>query len=268
MPRRCKLLTCVALLAAAGVSATLAEDQRGGSGDSVDLARQDQNPVTRLYILRFEDNTQFGFGPENDVLNFFRIQPIVPLDLNENWSLLIRPIIPVVHQPWPDSTDGLSDIVLTMFVTPARAGKFIWGIGPTLLLPTATDAMIGTEKWSVGPAVAGVYLDGPWVIGAIVQNVWSFAGEHDRQDVNAMTLRPLVNYNLPGGWYLSSSPSIAANWQADSSNRWLVPIGGGVGRVFSIGGQRMSALLESYYHVVSPETGPDWQLRLQLSFLY
>lgn len=83
-----------------------------------------------------------------------------------------------------------------------------------------------------------------------------------------MTLRPLINYNLPDGWYLSSGPSIAANWKATGDNRWFVPLGGGVGKVFTIGGQRMGALLESYYHVESPELGPDWQLRFQLTFLF
>jgi hypothetical protein len=236
--------------------------------EALDLAKEDQNPVSRFYIMRFEDNAQLGFGPDDDALNFFRIQPLIPFDLNENWSLVTRAVIPIVHQPWPESTDGLGDVALAMFLTPARAGKFIWGAGPALLLPTATDERIGVEKWSAGPAVAGVYTNGPWLLGAVIQNLWSFAGDHGRQDVNVMTLRPLINYNLPNGWYLSSSPSIAANWKGDSNDRWLVPLGGGVGKIFTIGGQRMSALVESYYHIISPEIGPDWQLRLQLSFMY
>ena len=235
---------------------------------AVDLAKEDQNPLSRFYIIRFEDNAQFGFGPDNDVLNFFRIQPLIPFDLNENWNLVTRAVIPIVHQPWPESTDGLGDVALAMFLTPAKARKFIWGVGPALVLPTATDALIGAEKWLAGPAVAGVYTSGPWLVGAVIQNLWSFAGDDGRQDVNVMTLRPVINYNLPNGWYLSSSPSIAANWKADGDNRWLVPLGGGVGKIFTIGGQRMSALVESYYHIMSPEIGPDWQLRLQLSFLY
>ena len=83
-----------------------------------------------------------------------------------------------------------------------------------------------------------------------------------------MTLRPLLNYNLPGGWFLTTSPSIAANWKADHENRWLVPVGAGVGRVFHVGAQRLSATVESYYHVESVKYGPNWQMRLQLSFLY
>jgi hypothetical protein len=242
-------------------------DGAKSSSDS-ELAKEDQNPLTRFYVMRFEDNAQFGFGPHDEVLNFFRIQPLVPFKLNSDWSLYTRAIIPIVHQPWPESTDGMGDIAMTMFLTRARVGEFIWAVGPALVLPTATDGMIGTRKWSAGPAVAGVYTSGPWLVGVVTQNVWSFAGDDDRQGVNLMTLRPVINYSLAGGWYLSSSPSIAANWKATSEDRWLVPVGGGVGKVFSVGEQRMSALLESYSHVVSPTIGPDWQLRFQLSFLY
>jgi hypothetical protein len=259
-------LTGIAIVVA--MNTTPAAEAAEKNNASMDLAKQDQNPVTRLYIMRFEDNAQFGFGPDNKVLNFFRIQPIIPIDLNENWSLLTRAIIPIAHQPWPESTDGLSDTNVTMFVTPARAGKFVWGVGPALLLPTATDEIIGTGKWSAGPALAGIYSTGPWLAGAVIQNLWSFAGDDGRKDVNTMTLRPLINYNLPHGWYLTSSPSIAANWEADGDNRWLVPLGGGVGKIFTVGGRRMSAVVESYYHIMSPDIGPDWQLRLQLSFLY
>ena len=264
---QCTIQACI--LSALLLSPVFAAEQTGSDNHSAtDLVKEDQNPLTRLYAIRFEDNAQFGFGPDEDVLNFFRIQPLLPVNLNDDWSLLVRPIIPVVHQPWPESTDGLSDIVVATFLTPARAGRFIWGVGPVLVLPTATDDRIGTEKWSAGPAMGGIYTSGPWVIGAVLQNVWSFAGEDDRQDVNVMTFRPHISYNLPNGWYLSSSPSIAANWKAGGDDRWLVPLGGGVGKIFTIGGQRMSALVESYYHVKSPAIGPDWQLRFQLTFLY
>jgi hypothetical protein len=240
-----------------------------GNGPSVaELAKEDQNPITRLYVMRFEDNAQMGFGPDNQVVNFFRIQPLVPFHLNEDWTLLTRLVIPIAHQPWPESTDGLSDIALGMILTPVRGGRFTWGAGPALLLPTATDDAIGTEKWSAGPVVSGIYTQGHWLVGALIQNLWSFAGDDDRRDVNTMVLRPLLNYTLPNGWYLTSSPSIAANWKADTGDRWLVPLGGGVGRVFAIGKQRMSTTVEFYYHAESPKIGPDWQLRVQFSLLY
>jgi len=257
-----------AIGAAVLLGATLAQGQGQGDLSSEELAKQDQNPITRFYVMRFEDNAQFGFGPDDEVLNFFRIQPLIPWHLGDDWTLLTRVIIPIAHSPWPEPTDGLSDISLIAFLTPARGGDFVWGIGPAFLLPTATDESLGTRKWSAGPAAAGIVTSGPWVVGAVVQNLWSFAGDEDRMDVNTMTLRPIVNYNLPKGWYLTTSPSIGANWKADADNRWLVPLGGGVGKVFRLFGQRMSTTVEFYYHAVSPEIGPDWQLRVQHSFLY
>lgn len=267
MERLAVRLTTLALACWLVYSSAFAAGEPDEKDAMTALAKQEQNPLARLFRVQFEDNAQFGFGPDNQVLNFLRIQPVIPFDLSENWSLITRPVIPIVHQPWPESVDGLGDIGLQILLSPERAGKFIWGVGPALLFPSATDDVIGTGKWSAGPAVVGAYTSGPWVVGAIVNQLWSFAGDDSRQDVNVMTLRPFINYNLSHGWFLGSSPTITASWDADSENRWLVPLGGGVGKVFALGKKHLSLVLEGYYHVVSPNIGPDWQLRLQLTFL-
>jgi hypothetical protein len=233
-----------------------------------ELARQDQNPITRFYVMRFENNVQLGYGPHDEAINFFRFQPLIPIELTSNWTLLTRVVVPVVHQPWPETNDGLGDLSMIAFLTPARSREFTWGIGPAMLLPTATKPTLGTEKFSAGPAVAAVYTGARWVFGGVAQNLWSFTGDDDRLDVHVMTLRPLVNYNLPDGWYLTTSPSLVANWEVDDADRWLVPVGGGLGKVFRLGRQRLSSTLESSYHVERPELGPEWQIRLQLSLLY
>ena len=77
-----------------------------------------------------------------------------------------------------------------------------------------------------------------------------------------------MNYNLPRGWYLTSSPLIVANWDLDRDDRWLVPVGGGAGKVSAIAGQSIGISIEAFYHAVSPDIGPDWQLRLQLTALF
>lgn len=285
MSRRSALIAWVAL--AANLEATLAgahDPAAAPSGElkaeqeaevdapaepsATELAMQDQNPITRFYVMRFENNVQLGFGPHEEAINFFRFQPLIPVRLTPDWTLLTRVIVPVVHQPWPESNDGVGDLSLVAFLTPARSSRFIWGVGPGLLLPTATKPMLGSEKFGAGPAVAAVYTTERWVVGVVAQNLWSFAGDNDRLDVHLMTLRPLVNYNLPAGWYLTTSPSLISNWEADDTDRWVVPVGGGVGKVFTLGGQRLSSTLESYYHVERPELGPDWQIRVQLSLLY
>ena len=73
-------------------------------------------------------------------------------------------------------------------------------MGPTFTIPTATDSRLGSGKWSLGPTAVALTMQGPWVVGALINNQWSVAGWGD-QDVNAMLLQPFVNYNFGEGWY-------------------------------------------------------------------
>jgi hypothetical protein len=147
----------------------------------------------------------------------------------------------------------------------------VWGVGPVFQIPTATNHLLGTGKWSAGPG-AVLFLNAKplhMTGGLLAFNIWSFAGDDDRADVNAMTLQPFLNLNLEKGWYLTSSPLMTADWEADNDNRWTVPIGGGFGRIFKIGDQPVNANLAAYYNVVKPDdTGADWQLRAQFTFLF
>jgi hypothetical protein len=102
---------------------------------------------------------------------------------------------------------------------------------------------------------------------SLISNVWSFAGSGD-QDVNLFTWQYFINYNMPNGWYLTSAAVLTANWEADSDNTWTVPFGGGIGKIFKIGSQPINAQVSGYYNAVTPDFGADWQLRLQLQFLF
>ena len=121
---------------------------------------------------------------------------------------------------------------VTAFLSPAGSGPFIWGVGPSVQLATGTDEATSTRKWAAGPSFVGLTIQGPWVIGALVQQIWSFAGNSDRRDLNQALLQYFINYNLPNGWYVTSSPIITANWEAGSGDKWTVPVGGGFGKVF------------------------------------
>jgi hypothetical protein len=140
-------------------------------------------------------------------------------------------------------------------------------MGPVLVLPTNTDEYLGADRWSAGASLVALTMPGKWVIGSLFNNVWDFAGSDD-VDVNFFTWQYFINYNLPKGWYLTSQPIITANWEADSGNQWTVPFGGGVGKIFKIGKQPLNAQVQAFYNVEKPENGPDWQLRLQLQFLF
>ena len=153
-------------------------------------------------------------------------------------------------------------------MSPAKPGKVIWGAGVALGFPSATENELGTGKWTAGPGIVALMMPGHWVIGALVNNVWSYAGSGD-QDVNQLLIQPIANYNLSKGWYLSSVPIITANWEADSGNRWTIPIGGGAGKVHKFGKLPVNAQLQAFYNLDKPEnTGADWQLRFQVQLLF
>ena len=136
-----------------------------------------------------------------------------------------------------------------------------------LVMPTGMDRL-SSNQWSLGANAVGLTMPGHWVVGALISNMWSIGGYDDAQDVNFFTAQYFVNYNMKNGWYLSSAPVITANWEADSENRWTIPIGGGVGKIFKIGQQPINSQISAYYNVEKPDFGADWQLRLQLQFLF
>ncbi len=253
--------------------------------DSSDLAKASQNPVGDLVSLPFQNNTSFGIGPNDAVSNVLNIQPVYPVSLSKNWNLINRGIVPVIYREevlpaleLGDAT-GLGDISYTGFISPAESGKLIWGVGPSFLFPTATEDRWASDKWSAGVGVVLLTMPGQWVVGVLAQNVWSFAGDDDADDVNQFLLQPIINYNLSGGWYLTSVPVITANWEADSDNRWTVPIGGGFGKITQWGKQPVDLSLSAYYNVEQPiplvaqganldNQGETWTLRVQVKFLF
>jgi hypothetical protein len=256
----------IVLLVAIGfASTTLAADKK-------DLAKAAQNPIAAMISLPLQNNTNFGVGPGDDIQNVLNIQPVVPVSLNADWNMVTRTIVPLISQPelvpGTGSEFGLGDVNATLFLSPAEPGKLIWGLGPALAFPTATADVLGSEKWSAGVSAVALTMPGNWVIGGLASNLWSYAGDDNRSDVNQFLFQYFINYNLPNGWYLSSAPIITANWEANSDNTWTVPFGGGGGKIFKIGKQPLNAQVQAFYNVEKPDNGADWTLRLQLQFLW
>ncbi|MEQ1952585.1 hypothetical protein [Mesorhizobium sp. CN2-181] len=260
-----------------------------------DLREAAQNPIANLISLPFQNNMNFGIGNTDNVQNVMNIQPVIPFHLNDDWNLIVRPILPIVYQePFLGGLQlqeaeqvlgsnigqnhfGLGDLTPEIFFSPSKPVmlapdvSLVWGAGAAFQLPTATNDLLGTGKWSAGPAFVTFLSVKPLHIttGFLAVNIWSFAGDGDRADVNELTFQPFLNYNMPKGWYLTSAPVITADWEAGEDNRWTVPIGGGIGRIFKIGEQPINAQLSAYYNVVKPDdTGADWQLRAQWTFLF
>jgi hypothetical protein len=270
-----------AAVATSSVALILAQATASHAQDGDALAKAAQNPVAAMISLPLQNNTFFGVGPHGDVANVLNIQPVVPIGAGD-WNIISRTIVPVIYvqdlapglsdiandPQGDDGSFGLGDVNQSFYFSPADAGPVIWGVGPSLTVPSATDDSLGSERWSAGPAAVALAMPGNWVVGSLVRQLWSFAGDDDRQDVNQTLIQPFVNYNFPGGWYAVSSPIITANWEADSDDTWTVPVGGGMGKIFKIGGQAMNASLQGFYNVERPEFGPDWSIRFQLQFLF
>ena len=238
------------------------------------LAKEAQNPIANLISLPFQNNTNFGVGPQGQrTQNVLNIQPVIPVPLSKDLLLVTRTIVPFIYQPTSASGRegefGLGDINPSFFFVPRTTGKITWGVGPTFVLPTATQSFTGQGKWSAGPTGVVLVTTKRMVFGALANNVWSFAGSSDRKNVNQLLIQPFYNYNFSKGWYLTSSPIITSNWQAENGDeQWTVPIGGGFGRVFAIGEQKVNASLQAFWNVVKPEGAGDWTLRAQFQFLF
>jgi len=242
------------------------------------LAEAVQNPVSDLVRVGFTNGTFFGAGANDHLLNVFNLQASTTRRFGD-WALLNRLNIPLPYLPASaienktGSLAGLGDIEYTGFLVrdeSKRLFKLIGGLGPTFILNTATDDRLGLGKWSVGPTLAVVSIPFPWVVGVVVRNLWSFAGDKQRRKVNLFLVQPFLNYNFRNGWYLTSTPGITANWKAeDKRNRWTVPIGGGVGKVMFRGEKRpINIRLQGFYFLEKPDLAPDWTLQLQFQILF
>ena len=251
------------------------ETQAGHENTSeAELAKKTQNPVADLISVPIQNNFNFNVGPDNQTQTVINIQPVIPIRLNEDFNLITRTILPVVDQPDPASNTsqfGLGNLNTTLFLSPSKSKAVTWGVGPIFGFPTKTNDLLGSNTFTVGPSAVVVAMPEHWVIGALANQQWSIGDAAPSQRVNALLIQPFINYNLPKGWYLTSAPVITANWEAfgdNSSDRWVIPIGGGFGKIVKTGGPPLNINLQGYYNVVNPDQGSDWQLRFTVALLF
>jgi hypothetical protein len=251
-----------AVLAWAGIHSASAQD-------NTELAKAAQNPLASMISLPFQNNTSFDYGPEEKTQNVLNIQPVWPFEINDDWLMVTRTILPVISQPAltpeDDRTNGLGDTTFTGWFVPAAKQKWTWGLGPVLVLPTSTDDELGAGEWAGGASFVALTMPGNWVVGSLLSNVWDMSGS---EEINFFTWQPIINYNLSDGWYLASVPIITANWEADSDDRWTIPIGMGVGKILRIGKQPVNVSTHVYYNVEKPDAVGDWTLRIQFQLMF
>lgn len=228
------------------------------------LAKASQNPLAKMISVPFQNNTTYGF--DGQVHNVLNIQPVIPISLGSKVNLINRVIVPVISNPRGngESKTGLGDINYTAWFSPADAGNFLWGLGPVMQLPSATWKDLGSHEIGIGPSAVALLMVKKWVTGFVVNNVWTFTDVKE----NKFLFQYFVNYNLPHGTYLVSAPILTSNWNAESGEQWIVPFGGGLGKVFRIGKLPINFNAQVYYNAAHPTGWGEWQSRFQLQFMF
>ncbi len=232
------------------------------------LAKASQNPLANFLNFPFQNNTNYGVGPYKRTQNVLNIQPVIPLPLGKKLYLVNRVILPIITQPSfteDISNTGTGDLLYTAWLSPTTTKKINWGLGPVIQLPTSSGSEFGSGEFGIGPSVVLLTVINKWVAGAVINNIRTF-GE---QSTNKFFINYFVNYNLTDGWYLLSAPIVTANWNAEENQKWLVPFGGGFGKVVKFGGKLpVSIQFQTFYNVVKPDALGDWQTRFQLHFMF
>ena len=241
----------------AGVSQPASPDQQA------DFARKLSNPVSDLVSVPFQFNWEQGVGPNADTRFVLNVQPVIPFSISADLNMITRVIVPLVSQPplfeGGAPASGVSDILTSFFFSP-KTGGVIWGVGPVVSLPSTSAPTLGTGKWSGGPTAVVLKQSGPWTVGALWNQVWSFAGNPQRNDVNQMFLQPFLAYQATRTLTLTVQSETTANWEVDD-DRWTVPINVSLSKLSTFGPFPASYQVGVGGFPVHPEPGPSWKIR-------
>lgn len=238
-----------------------------------ELAKKLANPIASLISVPIQANYDENLGPGGEGSQWrINIQPVIPFSISENWNLITRTIVPVVEQnDIPVSgqgESGLGDIVASQFFSPKNPTRNGWilGAGPVWLLPTATEDSLGSEKFGLGPTGVMLKQNGPWTYGALVNHIWSVAGEDDRTDVNTTFIQPFLAYVTSTQTTFGLNTEATYDWEGEE---WSVPVNLTVAQLLKLGKLPVQLMAGVRYWAASPDGGPDdWGARLQVTFLF
>jgi hypothetical protein len=227
--------------------------------------------VASLISVPFQNNFEWGAGPGSEGFKYtLNVQPVVPLSLGTHWNVISRTIVPVIHQEdlVPGTTQtGMGDILQSLFLSPKAPGPFglIWGIGPVVLFPTATDDFLGAEKLAVGPTAVLLKQDGGWTYGALANHLVSVAGTRRRSDVNATFLQPFLSYTTATHTTIGVNTESTYDWE---NSKWTMPINPLVTQLLKVAGMPVSIQFGPKVYVEGPTGAPDWGFRSTFTLLF
>jgi len=234
-----------------------------------ELAKQTQNPVSSLISVPFQGNWDFGLGTREATATTMNFQPVIPFAISNSTNIILRVIMPLTSQPSSDGTvrySGVGDVLTTVFFSPSKLGRIIWGVGPALSLPTASNNHLGTEKFAIGPSVVLLTQPGKFTVGALANQLWSTSGAKDRVSVNQIFLQPFLNYNLGNGLATGVSMEASGAWHADEM--WTAPLLFSVSKVTTLGKRPVNLSVAGGPTVAAPGGGSSWRFRLSATFLF
>lgn len=233
-----------------------------------DLAKDAKNPVINSIKVPIQYTSGFDVGAHHNVGGSLNIQPVLPLPLSADWTLVARPSLNVTYAPSPHEQFGLQDLQTSFFLTPTHASTWLWGVGPIFQFPSATSKELGTGRWSAGPTAAAIYSQGPWFNAILTYQLLSFAGNRNRGSVNQTYIEPLVSYNFESGWSLQCDPAITYDWTAHIADAWDLPLGADVGKTIQVGAQALSLQVGAYDYLKYPQGAPQWIARTQITLAF
>lgn len=235
------------------------------------LAKKLQNPVAELISVPFQNNFEHGLGREGKGYRYtLKVQPVVPFSLNADWNFIFRPIIPFIKQHeviGKTHQSGLGDVAIEPFLSPKKPGPggILWGVGPVLSFPTASNDRLGSEKYTVGPNAVVLKQSGPWTAGILANYSCSYAGSDTREDISATYLQPFFSHTTKKGFTISTSSESTYDWKTE---QWTVPVIVGVSQVLPIFKQLTSIGISGIYYAKAPSAGPDWGIRASVTLLF
>jgi len=279
-----------------------------GQDDASELAKKLANPVASLISIPLQSNFDFRIGPDKDGWRYtLNIQPVIPVSLNNDWNLIVRTIVPVIHQEdvfkgaapsfeelidnvpvdltgdqkatlrsaydkavaerLPGHVqDGLGDTVQSFFFSPkAPIGGWILAAGPAFLYPTATDDLLGSQKWGAGPTALALQQNGGWTYGMLFNQIWSFAGEESRRNVNNTFLQPFISYTTKTKTTFGINAESTYNW---NDSQWNVPLNLTISQLLKVGPLPMQFSVGGRYYADGPVGGPKWGVRFVVTLLF
>lgn len=251
-----------------GLTSAIMAQEESNETDAAELAKSTANPLANIISVPFQYNLNIGLGEYDRAQNIINIMPVVPLKLNDKINLINRFIVPIIDQPdlthESGSTFGIGDMNYSLFFTPAKTGKVIWGLGPAFNIPTRTSDLLGSPEFGIGPTFIVMTMPGNWAFGLTASNVWSY----ENSDLNSLFSQVFIVYTFPSALFVNFAPTITSNWNADDGEKWTIPLSFNLGKVKVFGKQPIKFILGGSYFAEKPTNGPDWQANFQMVLLF